>query len=457
MTFAQIWWLALGLKLALLPFLPITPDETYYFMWARHLALSYFDHPPFVAWIMTLAIPFWKTSFGIRLPGVIFSHLGFLPWFAILQHLKFSPRAIGIWTIGLLVGPLTGLGGFLITPDVPLVFFWSCSLLATLRMLENPSIKRWVVLGFSVGLGLLSKYVMVLFAPALLLVLIWKKKLHLLSKPGPWISVIIATVVFLPVIIWNMNHHFASFAFQARHGLASVGPSAPIQWNWPLEYFGAQFALLNPFVFIIGFLVAWKFPRENKTLIVFAFFPLIFFLLTSFRARVEANWPICAYPAFMALAARSVDVMRDHDMFRRVLKASYILCILFEAAVISHTIHPWLPINKDQDHTLITREWTDDVPLVKKYAPLFARSYQMASYLSYFRDPDAEVFKLRGLDREDVYDFLPQSLPLIPKNRKAFVVMNSHDVFPDAIDSLFSRKSILVLPSKMVLYELIAK
>src|ERR1700761_7784411 len=122
MTVWQLWWLTLAIKTALLPFVPITPDEAYYFAWARHPALSYLDHPPFVAWLMTLALPFWKSSLGIRLPGVLFNHLGFIPCFGILSRLKFSPRAQIFWALAILLGPLTGLGSFIVTPDVPLVF-----------------------------------------------------------------------------------------------------------------------------------------------------------------------------------------------------------------------------------------------------------------------------------------------------------------------------------------------
>src|SRR3954470_20439191 len=118
MTVLQIWCLALGIKIILLPLIPITPDEAYYLVWARHPDFSYFDHPPFISWIMTMALPLWKTNVGIRLPGVIFAHLSFIPWIFILKKFGFSKRAQIFWMLSILMGPLTGLGGFIITPDV---------------------------------------------------------------------------------------------------------------------------------------------------------------------------------------------------------------------------------------------------------------------------------------------------------------------------------------------------
>src|SRR5437868_6420633 len=132
MTLWQIWWFALAVKTILLPIIPITPDEAYYFAWARHPALSYFDHPPFIAWIMTMAMTLWNTTVCIRWTGVIFSHFGYIPWIGILNRLGFSERAKIYWILSLLLGPLVGLGGFVITPDVPLTFFWSLGIWALL-------------------------------------------------------------------------------------------------------------------------------------------------------------------------------------------------------------------------------------------------------------------------------------------------------------------------------------
>src|ERR1700678_239220 len=99
MTLWQIWWLALAVKVALLPILPITPDEAYYMAWARHPALSYLDHPPYIAWIMAAGLPFWKTSLTVRWPGVVLNQLTFIPWIGILRRLKFSQTAQVYWLL----------------------------------------------------------------------------------------------------------------------------------------------------------------------------------------------------------------------------------------------------------------------------------------------------------------------------------------------------------------------
>ena len=41
---------ALGLRLLAMVAVPLIPEEAYYWMYAQHPALSYFDHPPMVSW-----------------------------------------------------------------------------------------------------------------------------------------------------------------------------------------------------------------------------------------------------------------------------------------------------------------------------------------------------------------------------------------------------------------------
>ncbi|MDZ4676453.1 MAG: glycosyltransferase family 39 protein [Oligoflexia bacterium] len=449
MTLWQIWWLALAIKTILLPIIPITPDEAYYFAWSRHLALSYFDHPPFISWIMTVAQPLWKTAVGIRWPGVILIHLGYIPWIFMLRRLGFSERAQIFWMISLLLGPLTGLGGFVITPDVPLTFFWSLGMLALLWIFDKPTVSRWLLLGVIVGLGMLSKYVMVLFVPCMLAWMFWDNKAHELKKPGIWLAGIVSIITFSPVLIWNYQNDFASFLFQAKHGLESTA----IQWKMPVEYLSTQFAMINPLLFFVAYSSLRKRWDKQKLLFVFAIIPFAFFFMTSFRARVEANWPVCGYPSLLAFYAMVFDYTAERERWTKWVKMSLGIAGVFCILIITHTVHPWLPIRKDKDHTEITREWTPDIQAVKNLRPLYTRSYQMAAFHSYYRPAEDEAFKIKGIDRLDVYDFLPESLP----SQKGYVILKADDKLPEIIEKNYTLQNPTLLPSNLVVFEIIPK
>jgi 4-amino-4-deoxy-L-arabinose transferase-like glycosyltransferase len=453
MSLWQLWWLSLAIKTIILPLVPITPDEAYYFAWARHPDFSYLDHPPFVAWLMTLGIPLWKSVLTVRWPGVVLSHLGYLPWFGILKRLKFSDRAQFYWFLSVLLGPLTGLGSFIITPDIPLMFFWSVAMWALIWTMEKPEIPRWLVVGLAVGLGLLSKYMMVLFFPAALLWLFWQGDFKELKKPGPWVALSVALLLFTPVIYWNYTNHFASFAFQTKHGLTAED----FKWRWPFEFMGSQMGLINPLLLIIGMWVLfqkpWRSQPQLKFLATFAALPFVFFVITSFRARAEANWAVCAFPSFLALVMVVVDKPEYFKPWRPVVKTALTLAAIFATLIITHAIHPWLPIPKEKDHTRIMREWSEDVSAVKSFHPLYARSYQMAAFHSFYRPQNEEVFKLAGLDRIDFYDFLTEAHP----HTRGFIILKKEDRIPVALLASFEFTNPKTLPSGMLLFDLIPR
>jgi 4-amino-4-deoxy-L-arabinose transferase-like glycosyltransferase len=401
MNFITIWLLALAIKSALAIWLPFSNDEAYYWTWGHNLSLSYFDHPPMVGWLFWLGRAFDFVGNAPRLPGVWLGHLTLLVWHQLLKP-YLDERKMKFWLILVLFSPFLGIGSLIITPDIPLLFFWSASLLALFRALETKSAHWYLGLGAALGLGFCSKYLIVLFVP---IALIW------LFASGRWREVkwalvpltIAAGLVFSsPVLIWNWQNEWASFAFQLGHGLAAENRKA----TWPLDYLGGQMALLFPVV--IWFAARRTEPREARWLHYFAWLPLGFFFYTSFRARVEANWPIMAHPAVLSLA-----VLNAKDL--KGLKVTVAIWATALVVVLSQVVHPWIPIDPRRLKTSEFTRFDAFLPMVHRCQTtetcpeIFFDSYQMAGAISY--KTRHQYYKLRGMNRRDHYDFLPQSIP----------------------------------------------
>ncbi|HEY8271739.1 MAG TPA: glycosyltransferase family 39 protein, partial [Pseudobdellovibrionaceae bacterium] len=155
--FLQIWTFSLILKIGLAALLPLCSDETYYWIWSHHLQLSYFDHPPFIAWLFYLG--HWLEPYGqlLRLPIVLTGHLTFLVWFNILKT-QFSWEKYKYWYALAFFSPLVGFGSMIGTPDVPLLLFWSLSIYYFQQCLLHQKSYDYFLLGASLGLGFCSKY-----------------------------------------------------------------------------------------------------------------------------------------------------------------------------------------------------------------------------------------------------------------------------------------------------------
>ncbi|MFZ4403133.1 MAG: ArnT family glycosyltransferase [Pseudobdellovibrionaceae bacterium] len=412
--FWRIWFISLGIKILISYFFPLSPDEAYYWIWSKHLQLSYFDHPGMVAWLFKLGEPFETWGHLCRMPFLLLSHGTYYIWKQIFQHLDLNttdtPKSFSstdIWLLLALSSPITGFGGLVATPDIPLLFFWSCSLLAFIYLCTNPkSILTGILLGSFLGLGFCSKYHMVLFVPlAFIFIFIKKIKIHIPTL----IALILAGLLFSsPVLIWNYSNQFKSFLFQFNHGLSSN----EFSYSWIMDYLFGTIILVSPIIFYWSFLNF----KKNLLLAIFGFGPFVFFTFTSLRAHVELNWPSIAYPSIFALA------ILNKKSYRSLSYVSYFWIFIYTILFISF-LNPQTRYLNTKLHEPFVFEKLKNLPL--QYSPFYAGNYQLASSLSYFSKKD--VLKLPQINRFDFFDELTR-LPL--KEQVFYLLKEDHVPVP---------------------------
>jgi len=307
----KVWKAILGFtlfRMLLAAVLPLTPQEAYYWSWSRDLALSYFDHPPLASysiWLTTLI--FGQTIFGIKMAAV-FWFLGLnLLWAKMTQEM-FGKTDQTFWTLIALNASIAfELYGFVITPDTPLIFAWTATFYALWKLVDSDNPKWWYVAGITMGLAWLGKYSGIMLVPSVFMfTLISKHQRKWLFTPYPYIGALIATIVFSPVLIWNVQHDWVSFAFQGARRTAGMG-------TWKLrfvgELFGSQFFILSPYLFVLVFASINRFGRkifsdmEDKLLLLVSsgLITTVFFITVSFRSLVKMNWLAPAYWSFIIL------------------------------------------------------------------------------------------------------------------------------------------------------------
>jgi 4-amino-4-deoxy-L-arabinose transferase-like glycosyltransferase len=221
-----------ALRLAYAARVGLTPQEAYYWQYARHLDLSYFDHPPLAAWLIAASVGAFGTSeWAVRLPAVL-SGAGLTLLVHRLGTRLVSAEAGALAAAAANATVLFGIGAVVVTPDVPLVLCWTAALGLACELLlpggggAGRGSWRWFALGASCGLALLSKYTAALLPPQLLAAaLALPAGRRWLRTPWPWVAALVALSVFSPVLVWNARHGWASFAFQTT-GRASDSDGA---------------------------------------------------------------------------------------------------------------------------------------------------------------------------------------------------------------------------------------
>ena len=178
--------------------LPLSADEAYYWLWSRHLAAGYFDHPPAIAFLIRAGtLIFGDTSFGVRAGAIALSFA--TSWF--------------VWRTGAILGRDEKVGALAClffnltlmasvemlaaTPDAPSIaasaaFCWALAKLAESKEGDGgslPALRR--------GSGLLSKYsAFFLGGGAVLWLAASPPMRQWLKSPWPYLGAALALVLF---------------------------------------------------------------------------------------------------------------------------------------------------------------------------------------------------------------------------------------------------------------------
>ena len=311
---AGLLGLATLLRLVVAGYTPLSADEAYYRVWAHALAPGYLDHPPVVALFIRAGIAIaGDTALGVRLLAPLAAALGTLLLVQAARDL--SPpgqgKAAGVRAAWLLNGTLLlNAGAVIMTPDTPLLLFWTACLAALARLIRTGNPAWWLAAGVAAGLALDSKYTAALLAPALLAwLLVVPQARPWLARWQPYAGAALALALFAPVLAWNAGHHWASFLRQGGregdfHPIHAVGHLA--------ELIGGQIGLATPVLFAVFCAGVGACARRGvrrrpaeSLLLAVTIIPGLVFVQHAFGDRVQANWPSVLYPGAALAAALS--------------------------------------------------------------------------------------------------------------------------------------------------------
>jgi len=399
----------------------LSGDEAYYWLWSRRLQLSYYDHPAMMAWWMaaTTAL-FGESEAAIRLPAVLAAAAVTLLAFD-TARLAFRDIRAGWWALALLNATiLFAAAGVLVTPDSPLLVFWSACLWAVIRLLDDGRARWLYVLGLSLGLGFTSKYTMVLIAPGILAVFaLFPQARRWWKSPHFWAAIVLALACTAPVLVWNAQHEWVSIRKQLSHSFdAPVGD--------PLKslatFLGTQLGTVTPLVFAFmlwgmgwALWAGWRGRRPEWFLLGATSAPLLaFFVRHSLGGLVQPHWPGPAYlGAAIATAGAVVVAGRSWGPgLRRAWVAAIGLGGLLVAATYVQMATALLPIPIKSDPMSRLGEWDKLARAVEAErarrpdAFIFTTKHEVAGLLTYYLPGHPIVFLTgsAGFPRIPSYD-----------------------------------------------------
>ncbi|MDD5035404.1 MAG: glycosyltransferase family 39 protein [Methylococcaceae bacterium] len=271
-------------------------DEAYYFGWSQQIDFGYYSKPPMIAWeIRGLSAICGEGESCIRTGALMALALAAgLQFF--IGRLLFDSEVGFYSSLAFATLPLVSLYSWMATTDSLLILFWSVALLYFLKASQTDDNRYWLFTGIAMGLGLLSKYTMVFFVVcalvhALLNQLEWRRKYL--------VSIGVAFLIFLPNLIWNLNHRWVSFSHTAEIAKLDQALFHPEKLA---EFLGGQFLVFGPVFMAVLLLLYGRGhrllpPTSHRFLLGFSGVIVLGYCLQALLSRANLNWAVAGYVA----------------------------------------------------------------------------------------------------------------------------------------------------------------
>ncbi|WP_058535840.1 glycosyltransferase family 39 protein [Legionella saoudiensis] len=382
--------------LGLAPINLLSFDTYYYWEWSRHLALSYYDGSPMIAYLIKLATSAWgHTLFALSLVGILTAAL--TSWI-IYKTARFflSKEASYIATLSWLFSPLVTLDILKQTTyDTPLTLFWALTLYFTVKFLKTNNNKELYLIGASTGLMMLSKYSGIVLILALLLFLISSPYRSIFKNKHFYLSLLLSLGIFSPVIIWNYQHQWQSFIYQlTTHQLHAEANPLVSAGKTFIELFlpCLNVMLIPPFLWGTG-----TSDMKNGLIVklcrIVSITFLCFYLYTASKAEIREYW-LAPYLISSALLLGYCFEVFSYRKLASALVGIYVLISFFIVIDNNHT-YPIVKSKKLIAYHLI-KQFNADYPLLT--APVLTSGW-FAARMLFFLNHNPTVYTL-GCDTQ---------------------------------------------------------
>ncbi|MGX5819952.1 ArnT family glycosyltransferase [Chitinophaga lutea] len=373
-------------------FTELMDDEAYYWVYSSHLDWGYFDHPPMIALLIKAGYSLFHNELGVRLAMVVLNVLTL-----ILTDKLIGQKDQKVFYLILAGMGAMQLGGILAVPDIPLIFFATLYFYIYRMFLASQSWRNTLLLGISMALMFYSKYHGVLLVFFTLL-----SNLALLKLYRYYIAVIITTVLFLPHLYWQYAHGFPSLQYHLVERNASA-----YDISFSLDYLAGQLLLFGPLVGWLLMYYAFRTPVQDtfeRALKFCLVGVLAFFLVSTFKGRVEANWTVMVFAPLVILAHQGM-VRQGYSTL--VLRKTWWISLLLVLVVRVYMMWDFLPGVEVRPEIHHNRAWTAEVERRAEGRPVvFVNSYQSPSKYMFYTGQTAYSLNT-AFARRNQYSYWP--------------------------------------------------
>lgn len=388
--FLVLWFIINLLQAA---FTEITNDEAYYALYGKFLSWGYYDHPPMVALLTQISSIFFSGNLGVRFTTVLLQIGTLMLTWSLLEQNEFKTKLYRFFIISASLVMFSAYG-FIVTPDVSLLFFTALFLVGYKRFLVREDWTTVLLMTLAMAGLVYSKYQAVIVIGFVVL-----SNLSLLRNYKFWIAGVTALLFVSPHFYWQYANHFPSLQYHL------IDRSEGFNWIYLLEYIPNQLVVFNPFALVAVFYIIFKFKPQDlferaQYFLIVGF--IGFFGLMTYRGHAEPHWTVaCSIPMIVLLVNSSFRIQRAAHFIRKYIVPTVVLVFIIRIALVSTLLPEVLGFNgKDTKYEAIHKV-AGESPVV------FVGSFQKPSLYTFFTgNPSTVVSALESRRTQfDIWKF----------------------------------------------------
>ncbi len=279
-------------------------DELYYIACSNHLAAGYVDQPPLSSYLLFISIKLFGDSiFALRLLPAVASAAAVLITGLMVRKLNGSYFAITAACIALALAPQFLGTAAIYSMNIFDWLFWAVAAYLIILIVnadrrgELKKVKTlWILLGIILGFGLLNKIDLLWFGAGLFAGLILTPQRKYLKTVLPYTAGVIAFIMFLPYVIWNLTHNLATLEFMRNAASIKYASQNPV------TLITGMLLVMNPVavpVWLAG-IYFFFFNKEGKEFKIIGYIFIVSFLILVINWHSKAEYIAPAFPMLFA-------------------------------------------------------------------------------------------------------------------------------------------------------------
>lgn len=351
-------------------------DELLHLSVSEHLNWGYFEFPPFIALIGKVSYLLFDYSLiGVRIFPTLAGLITLYLCCAMAKELGGKSKAVLLAGVSVLAFLPFYRNHTLFQPVVFDQLFWTLGFYFLVKFIKTEQHKFLLLMGVTAGFGLMNKYTMLIWGFGIAISLLFYKKAELYKSKWLYLSGVVALLIFLPNIIWQLQHDIPFLLH-----LESL-QSKQLDAINPLEFGLAQLEL--PFTLVVSLIGIWGLffdIKLKKYATIGTSFLIIF--ITMWILNSKAYYFFAAYPIVFAAGAVKIEQLLSNKPNWNYVVAGI---LLLPAIPYMPQLTPILPIDEYVEYT--DKSLVDGrIELNGDYADMFGWEEQVALIDSLYQE-----------------------------------------------------------------------